>query len=80
MFVGVDHGTTAIRFANPEGRCWALSREEASLFSADAILALILEKLGGRIDVQSEPGHGTTFNIFLPAEPPQLAPEEGVEA
>ena len=53
MFVGVDHGTTAIRFANPEGRCWALSREEASLFSADAILALILEKLGGE-DIGSE--------------------------
>ena len=45
-----------------------------------AICYTILEKLGGRIDVQSEPGHGTTFNIFLPAEPPQLAPEEGAEA
>ena len=45
-----------------------------------AICFTILEKLGGRIDVQSEPGHGTTFNIFLPAEPPQLAPEDGVEA
>ena len=45
-----------------------------------AICYTILEKLGGRIDVQSEPGHGTTFNIFLPAEPPQLAPEESAEA
>ena len=45
-----------------------------------AICFTILEKLGGRIDVQSEPGHGTTFNIFLPAEPPQLSPEEGTEA
>lgn len=45
-----------------------------------AICYTILEKLGGRIDVQSEPGHGTTFNIVLPAEPPQLPPEEGVEA
>ena len=45
-----------------------------------AICYTILEKLGGRIDVQSEPGHGTTFNIFLPAEPPQLVPEEGAEA
>jgi two-component system NtrC family sensor kinase len=45
-----------------------------------AICFTILEKLGGRIDVQSEPGHGTTFNISLPAEPPQLAPEEGAEA
>ena len=45
-----------------------------------AICYTILEKLGGRIDVQSELGHGTTFNIFLPAEPPQLAPEESAEA
>jgi len=45
-----------------------------------AICYTILEKLGGRIDVQSEPGHGTTFNIVLPAEPPQLPPEESVEA
>lgn len=45
-----------------------------------AICYGILEKLGGRIDVQSELGHGTTFNITLPAEPPQLAPEEGAEA
>ena len=45
-----------------------------------SICYTILEKLGGRIDVQSEPGHGTTFNIILPAEPPQLAPDENLEA
>ena len=38
------------------------------------------EMMGGSVSVQSEPGHGTTFNIFLPAEPPQLAPEESAEA
>ena len=46
MFIGVDHGTTAIRFASTGGRCWSLSREEASLFSAEAILDLILKKMG----------------------------------
>lgn len=46
MFIGVDHGTTAIRFATPEGRGWELSREQASRLSADEIIALIREKLG----------------------------------
>lgn len=45
-----------------------------------AICFTILEKLGGRIDVRSEPGHGTSFTVTLPAEPPQMTPEEGVEA
>ena len=36
-----------------------------------AICYNILEKLGGRIDVQSEVGKGTTFTIFMPPEPPQ---------
>lgn len=45
-----------------------------------AICFTILEKLGGRIDVRSEPGHGTSFTVSLPAEPPQMTSEEGVEA
>lgn len=36
-----------------------------------AICYNILEKLGGRIDVQGEVGKGTTFTIFMPPEPPQ---------
>ncbi len=44
-----------------------------------AICFTILEKLGGRIDVQSEQGHGTSFTVSLPAEPPQMLPEEGAE-
>ena len=36
-----------------------------------AICYNILEKLGGRIDVQSEVGKGTPFTIFMPPEPPQ---------
>ena len=27
----------------------------------------LIEQSGGRIDVDSRPGHGTTFNIYLPA-------------
>ncbi len=46
MFIGVDHGTTAIRFATPEGRCWSLPRDEASLCSADYIVELIHRNFG----------------------------------
>jgi putative methanogenesis marker protein 12 len=46
MFLGVDHGTTAIRFATQEGHCWDLARKKASLSSPEEILELIIEKLG----------------------------------
>jgi len=39
MFLGVDHGTTAVRFATTEGRCWELSRRTASQLSAEKIIA-----------------------------------------
>ncbi|MBO4301052.1 MAG: HAMP domain-containing histidine kinase, partial [Desulfovibrio sp.] len=45
-----------------------------------AICFTILEKLGGRIDVQSEQGQGTSFTVSLPAEPPQLTSEDTSEA
>lgn len=52
MFIGVDHGTTAIRFATPEGRCWTLSRNEASLSSAGDILNGVRINLGSeKIDL-----------------------------
>ena len=38
-----------------------------------AICFSILEKLGGRIEVESTPGQGTTFRIDLPPEPPETA-------
>lgn len=47
MFVGVDHGTTAIRFATDGGRCWSLARQEASLFSPRQIIEAISRNLGG---------------------------------
>ncbi|SDF28177.1 sensor histidine kinase [Desulfovibrio legallii] len=40
-----------------------------------AICFTILEKLGGRIEVQSTPGEGSTFIVTLPAEPPQSQAE-----
>lgn len=46
MFIGVDHGTTAIRFATPEGSCWDLSRQEASHLSAEEIVKRIAHHLG----------------------------------
>lgn len=46
MFLGVDHGTTAIRFATVDGRCWELPRKEASNLSPEEILGLIEKNLG----------------------------------
>ena len=52
MFIGVDHGTTAIRFATPEGRCWMLARQEASHLSAEEIVLRIAQNLGqGVVDL-----------------------------
>ena len=52
MFIGVDHGTTAIRFATTEGRCWTLPRNEASLCSAEDILNGVRINLGSeKIDL-----------------------------
>lgn len=45
-----------------------------------AICYSILEKLGGRIEVQSRPGEGSTFCITLPHEPPHSPPENHEEA
>ncbi|MCJ7445057.1 MAG: methanogenesis marker 12 protein [Methanotrichaceae archaeon] len=45
MFVGVDHGTQAIRLATSEGRCWELPRKEASRISPNGLLVLIKDEL-----------------------------------
>ena len=45
MFLGIDHGTTAIRFAADNGRCWELSRREASSLSEEEILSQVSENL-----------------------------------
>lgn len=46
MFLGVDHGTTAIRFATPEGRCWELPRREAASLDPEEIIRRVQENLG----------------------------------
>jgi signal transduction histidine kinase len=38
------------------------------------ITRLIVEAHGGRVDVQSAVGHGSTFTIVVPAEGPEEAP------
>jgi putative methanogenesis marker protein 12 len=45
MFLGIDHGTTAIRFATADGRCWELSRQEASMLSGEEILSKVSQNL-----------------------------------
>ena len=45
-----------------------------------AICFTILEKLGGRIEVSSVVGQGTTFCISLPAEPPSQPLETSEDA
>ncbi len=42
MFIGIDHGTTGIRFANTEGQWFELSRKQARDMSKEQIIGSIL--------------------------------------
>lgn len=43
MFIGVDHGTTGIRFASTEGQWFELSRKQARDMSKEQIVASVLK-------------------------------------
>jgi putative methanogenesis marker protein 12 len=51
MFAGVDHGTTAIRFATSKGSCWELPRNDAGQLAPEGIVELIKRNLGCDIDL-----------------------------
>jgi putative methanogenesis marker protein 12 len=46
MFIGIDHGTVAIRFASEDGRCFEMQRKEASRLFPDEIIESIKQNLG----------------------------------
>lgn len=50
MFVGMDHGTTYMRFASSDGGVFKLSRHEAAAKTRDELLACILQGLDASID------------------------------
>jgi hypothetical protein len=52
MFIGGDHGTTAIIIATPERSCGDLARQEASRLSEEEIVDRITQHLGNdRVDL-----------------------------
>jgi putative methanogenesis marker protein 12 len=51
MFAGVDHGTTAIRFATSEGRCLELPRINASALSPEGIIDRFRQNLGSEVQL-----------------------------
>ncbi|MGC9514142.1 methanogenesis marker 12 protein [Methanocrinis sp.] len=55
MFLGVDHGTRAIRFADSEGKCRVIPREEAGGLDPSEIIDRIREAFdlsaGGEVDL-----------------------------
>lgn len=52
MFLGIDHGTTAIRFARVDGSSFELLRGSAAQLIPEEIISLVKEKLGPeRVDL-----------------------------
>jgi putative methanogenesis marker protein 12 len=59
MFIGIDHGTRAIRFATTEGGCYELPRKEAGKFSPEEIIQLMKKSL----DVKSADLVALTYSM-----------------
>jgi putative methanogenesis marker protein 12 len=52
MFLGTDHGTTAVRFATSSGRCFEIERTRAAELSPAEIVSLVKEHFGTeRVDL-----------------------------
>ena len=77
MFIGVDHGTTAIRFATEEGRCWSMTRQDASRLSTEEMVKAISHSMDvDRVDLLAlsySMGDGLTKIVRL-----QDAPNRGL--
>ncbi len=73
MFLGIDHGTTAIRFAVADGGCWELSRQTASSLSPGDIIKLARKNLGisnvNLVALSYSMGDGLTRIVRLEPKP-----------
>jgi len=55
------------------------TKEEAGTGLGLAVSQQVIERFGGKIEVESTPGEGSTFTVWLPLRPIQLSLEEAQE-
>ena len=53
------------------------SRERGGTGLGLAIVKHIVSRHQGRLSIESKPGEGSTFTVFLPAAPPEIARKTG---